>query len=559
MKLSFSSLKRLLWMAVIFCLHQLASANQPITDILRDFGSQGKTVADVRWAAKNMAVDGTDLPGRSTKLEQITYSGDYTAPTVTGFLGMAIFSDDGCDITMDGVKIHARANAPQALPSLADSFRVLRVQIPPGQKVSLTVDYTNVRYTGSSDIDGCALFVFYSPFELRDIKDHQNTSDDEIISPWDKNFPIANDNIAWIEAHTSNQNAAPRMPQLEFKVPNLPQGTTIEAKLEVHYDRGNGARGNGPGTGRNKAEDTVQIPAGGGFQQVSGDTWQIWQAYQQFPFFGGDATLTYRLMNGQDEVQSPRAVNFRLGGKNPEPARAKSYIESLADAGPQGSIWFAYAMAKHESADLNGLGTRYNQFYTLPANQNDNYFKTRTKNVGRPVWGSRDGATKPGGYGMFQVTGNVTDPMVDIPREQIWNWQKNAEAGRAILKSKYDVAKTKMDERRQDCLTQTGQAIPVPNHSVPRGSKDPGTMLGDPTDGAVQNAKHTFTDSDITSAVAIKRYNGALPLPPGSQTGTGDYCIWRDNQGHWEFRRWRVIDGKLDKVSYVDLVAGEFE
>jgi hypothetical protein len=120
-----------------------------------------------------------------------------------------------------------------------------------------------------------------------------------------------------------------------------------------------------------------------------------------------------------------------------------------------------------------------------------------------------------------------------------------------------------MAARRQDCSNERGHPVDVPDHSVPRGEGDSRTLLGDPIDGRALNPRHTFTDSDIVGAVAIKRYNGAAVIAPGSTTGTGDYCVWRNQtestQGHWEFRRWRVRDGQIDQVSYVDLVAEEFE
>ena len=133
----------------------------------------------------------------------------------------------------------------------------------------------------------------------------------------------------------------------------------------------------------------------------------------------------------------------------------------------------------------------------------------------------------------------------------------------AILRSKHQESTQKMTDRRQECLAERGQAIAVPDHSVPRRTGDPGTMLGDPTDGAAPNPSHTFTDTDIVGAVTIKRYNGALVISPGSTTGTGDYCVWRNQttnlQGRWEFRRWRVIGGNVDQVSYVDTVTKELE
>ena len=75
------------------------------------------------------------------------------------------------------------------------------------------------------------------PVEFEDINDHADDVDDVAIAPWDTSLEIQRANIAWIDAHTSDQDAAPRMQQLEFKVPGLPEGLTIEAKLFVEYKR----------------------------------------------------------------------------------------------------------------------------------------------------------------------------------------------------------------------------------------------------------------------------------------------------------------------------------
>jgi hypothetical protein len=398
------------------------------------------------------------------------------------------------------------------------------------------------------------------PVDLTNIRVHAIPADDQAILGWDTSQDIAETNIAWIDAHTSASDATPRMPQLELRIPGLRQELTIQSKLEVQYNRGNGAR-----TFRNQVADRVRIPADGSFQTADGDTWRIWESYAAVPFFGGEATLTYRIMEGQNEVLAPQTLRFRIGGRNPEPAIAREFIESLNNAGPQESLWFAYAIAKAESKDYNGADTRYNQFWQLPRDANDtNYRQSRITNSGRPLWGN-DGGTSPGGYGMFQVTGTADSPMDDIPRQQIWNWQENTTAALAILTNKNQGAQQAMAARRQECLSERGQAISVPAHSVPRQGGDSGTLLGDPTDGATPNPRHTFMDADVVGAVAIKRYNGAA-VPEGQSgaaTGTGDYCVWRNQtantQGRWEFRRWRVRNGEVDQVSYVDLVAGEIE
>jgi hypothetical protein len=228
------------------------------------------------------------------------------------------------------------------------------------------------------------------------------------------------------------------MPRLEFVIRNLPQDRTIEARFEVQYDRGNGAR-----TARNQPEDRVRIPASGSFHTVTGGTWQIWQHYINEPFFGGEATITYRIKDARNRITSTQTIRFRIGGRNPEPARARAFIESLPDAGPTGPLWFSYAIAKAETRDRNDQGTRYNHFWQFPNNRNSNYRQARTVHAGRPIW-NNDGDGRPGGYGLYQITGSPTDSEANIPRTQIWNWQENVRAYFAIMR---DPIKSELADR----------------------------------------------------------------------------------------------------------------
>ncbi len=61
---------------------------------------------------------------------------------------------------------------------------------------------------------------------------------------------------------------------------------------------------------------------------LSGSVWRIWEAYENAPFFGGDATLTYKLMKGGNQVLAPQIIRFRIGGRNPDDARCRAYTES---------------------------------------------------------------------------------------------------------------------------------------------------------------------------------------------------------------------------------------
>ena len=231
--------------------------------------------------------------------------------------------------------------------------------------------------------------VHLAPIELRDIKDHANTDDDVTITHWNTAQQMADNNIAWIEAHASATDSSPRMPQLELRAPGLPQDLSLQAKLEVNYVRGNGAKPR-----LNTQEDRVELTA----DAVNGDTWRIWESYANEPFFGGEAVLTYKIMKGQTQLLAPQTIRFRIGGRNPAPPRCRTFIESLQNAGPNDNLWFLYAIAKSESADYNGPISRYNQFFERPPNSQARWSK--------PLWSDDDenDPLMPGGYGIVQVT-----------------------------------------------------------------------------------------------------------------------------------------------------------
>ena len=379
------------------------------------------------------------------------------------------------------------------------------------------------------------------PVEFQDINDHADDTDDVAIAPWDTSEDIANNNIAWIDAHTSDQEPAPRMPQLKFRVPGLPEGLTIEAKLDVQYTRGNGAR-----APRNQAEDRVRIPADGNFVQVNGNTWEIyneadWQTeLTDRGFFGGDTKLTYQIRNRGDVIVGPEEIEFRIGGESPDDNRCKDYIKGCPNAGPGGNLWFAYAIARSESRDYNGQGSRYNQFLELPTHRRD---------VGRPLWGD-DGGTLPGGYGMFQVTGTAGNSTANIPRSEIWNWQDNAHAGLAILATKRVSADTWMTRQKN---ADNANGVALPNHTVRGVTFSEGTA-------------RTMTD-----AVTIKLFNGAS-RPPASFTDNGSvpgflldpqrsghYCYWRDASNEWAINRYNNPPAPIQPFNYVDRVCSEVE
>lgn len=409
--------------------------------------------------------------------------------------------------------IDGEGGAPPQISVEAKEFK-----IPAGQKVSNEIETVAVEVGG----------VSIRPVELGDINDHADESDDVAIVPWDTTKEIQRANIAWIDAHSSHQDPAPRMPQLTFRVPGLPAGLTIEAKLSVDYERPYGVK---------QAEDAVKIPANGNFVQVNGDRWEIyneadWQTeLTDRGFFGGNAKLTYQIKQGENIVVAPEEIDFSIGGENPADDRCKEYTQSRL-----GAPWYAYAVEKHESQAYNpGF---YNQFWersgnSSPINGGINYEFT----LGDPLQVLSPGETGVGGTGLAQVTGAGGNKNSPAARAVFWNWQQNVDAFLAIQADKIQIAETFMNDQtprtgpgsmpngqRPQTTFHTGQNVPVP-------SRD--------------QANVTFSDNQgekrPEDAVAIKAYNGA----------SAHWCSWRGPAVHewqWNYGQNNYVERVCEQV-----------
>ncbi|MFC7337452.1 hypothetical protein ACFQY0_09720 [Haloferula chungangensis] len=446
-------------------------------------------------------------------MESLAYWDD-NAPDHKPYVGMRLYSDyagtDGYRLNV----LHIRD-----LNGVPVSGEVEEFLIPAGATESNVIETV-------ADEDGEQDYLL--PVEFEDINDHSDTGDDVTITHWDTSQDIANENIAWIDAHTSDQDAAPRMPQLEFRVPGLPDGLTIEAKLFVEYERPYAEK---------QGEDTVRIPANGNFVQINGDTWEIyneadWQTeLNDRGFFGGDAKLTYQIKQGANIVVGPEEIDFAIGGENPADDRCKQYTQSRP-----GAPWYAYAIEKHESQAYNpGF---YNQFWersgnSSPINGGINYEFT----LGDPLKVLSPGETGVGGTGLAQVTGAGGNKNNPAACEIFWNWQRNVDAFLAILADKIQIAETFMNDptprsgpgsmpngQRPQTTFHTGQNVPVP-------SRD--------------QANVTFGDNQgerrPEDAVAIKAYNGA----------SAHWCSWRGPAVHewqWNYGQNNYVERVCEQV-----------
>jgi hypothetical protein len=149
---------------------------QHITTIIHDVSAMADgSIAHARLEAQRQVASG-NLAYRSYGKEgSRTFSGKYAPPELPEEMkgrfvyGLALFSDDGCNVKVNGSMVHERLGKGQHLPNIGESFHVLQTALAPGEPIDITVDYSNIIYDDDSDsadypdIDGCTLFLYLIP------------------------------------------------------------------------------------------------------------------------------------------------------------------------------------------------------------------------------------------------------------------------------------------------------------------------------------------------------------------------------------------------------------
>jgi len=149
-----------------------ASAFERLGLLLENLPDAGEVA--VRSAAEDQAEDRPRF--KSMQAETITFEGTFIP--ASNDTKVAIFSDDGVDVYVNGVKVHGGLDQPQHLPDLAQSFHLIwpAPAAPPdpppnwqgGVSYQIRVVYSNVLYEGGLDIDGATLFAFDGGGEVVD-------------------------------------------------------------------------------------------------------------------------------------------------------------------------------------------------------------------------------------------------------------------------------------------------------------------------------------------------------------------------------------------------------
>lgn len=73
---------------------------------------------------------------------------------------LAIFSDDGCNVFINGERIWNRLDRGQHLPALDQSLHALNYEFAAGQSYAVRIEYSNNWFYGVLDADGATLFAY---------------------------------------------------------------------------------------------------------------------------------------------------------------------------------------------------------------------------------------------------------------------------------------------------------------------------------------------------------------------------------------------------------------
>ena len=164
------------------------------------------------WEAQN---DGPLYPSAPPTVPQYeTFEGAFTPEDANTKL--AIFSDDGCDVYINGAKVFARLGQGQALPNLAQSLHKIAYNFQGGVAYQIKVVYSNAAFMGNTDIDGASLFAYSEeaapppppPPALPDEEPCQMHLDVDQISKQSAHLywsPCANEDFTSYKLHRSTQ------------------------------------------------------------------------------------------------------------------------------------------------------------------------------------------------------------------------------------------------------------------------------------------------------------------------------------------------------------------
>ncbi len=102
---------------------------------------------------------------------------------------LAIFSDDGADVYLDGVLVLKGLGLGQHLPNLQQSLHPIDEELVAGHSYTVRVDYFNGWYYGTTDADGATLFAYTT-----------DGNDTRPVGQWRAGNAISSGGIRWPSA-----------------------------------------------------------------------------------------------------------------------------------------------------------------------------------------------------------------------------------------------------------------------------------------------------------------------------------------------------------------------
>ena len=151
-----------LWLAG-FAMASSVQGAEPLSRIFMNMGGANlDTVRNVEaWRQAN---SGTPSYPSNMANETVVFEGEFRP--ASNATKLAIFSDDGCTVEIDGTVVPGcdRAGEGQHLPDLGQSFVEISYTFTAGQSYFISVTYTNTIHPAPGEIDtdndGCTLFAY---------------------------------------------------------------------------------------------------------------------------------------------------------------------------------------------------------------------------------------------------------------------------------------------------------------------------------------------------------------------------------------------------------------
>lgn len=132
---------------------------RPLVDVLENM--EGLPWSAVRLAAQQQAEATLGPKYRNIPAQTPFYAAfQGTFIPASNDTRLAMFSDDGCNVYLDGVLVLGNLDRGQHLPALDQSLQFIDQELVAGQSYDVRIEYSNTIYGGNTDADGATLFAY---------------------------------------------------------------------------------------------------------------------------------------------------------------------------------------------------------------------------------------------------------------------------------------------------------------------------------------------------------------------------------------------------------------